>query len=221
MTTSSKPGPLLSGKLCAQLRLRCPRLLTLPCSLFHASGGELSPLVKAALGAAPTSEWDAVLRASSIVFHSNTWIHVPCASKPESSFRFHSCVLGSSECQAYTAEQLLACCTKALHPLLNLAHADTSPDGVLDMEESLGEAQFFDALAHLAVLASAHLHSAIERSDRRFDVEIIDEGSTGLSATIAAQGDVAGRQEEIARMLSGAEVTAEARAQADRLLEGV
>lgn len=33
--------------------------------------------------------------------------------------------------------------------------------------------------------------------------------------------DPAGRQEEIARMLSGAEVTPEARAQADRLLEGV
>ena len=33
--------------------------------------------------------------------------------------------------------------------------------------------------------------------------------------------DLAGRQEEIARMLSGAEVTPEARAQADRLLEGV
>ncbi|MBW8785850.1 MAG: DNA repair protein RecN, partial [Novosphingobium sp.] len=33
--------------------------------------------------------------------------------------------------------------------------------------------------------------------------------------------DAAGRQEEIARMLSGAEITAEARAQADRLLEGV
>jgi len=31
--------------------------------------------------------------------------------------------------------------------------------------------------------------------------------------------DEAGRREEIARMLSGAEVTAEARAQADRLLE--
>jgi DNA repair protein RecN (Recombination protein N) len=33
--------------------------------------------------------------------------------------------------------------------------------------------------------------------------------------------DDAGRQEEIARMLSGAEITSEARAQADRLLEGV
>ena len=33
--------------------------------------------------------------------------------------------------------------------------------------------------------------------------------------------DHGGRQEEIARMLSGAEITSEARAQADRLLEGV
>jgi DNA repair protein RecN (Recombination protein N) len=33
--------------------------------------------------------------------------------------------------------------------------------------------------------------------------------------------DDAGRQEEIARMLSGAEITSEARAQADRLLERV
>ena len=33
--------------------------------------------------------------------------------------------------------------------------------------------------------------------------------------------DAAGRQEEIARMLSGAKITSEARAQADRLLEGV
>lgn len=33
--------------------------------------------------------------------------------------------------------------------------------------------------------------------------------------------DEAGRREEIARMLSGADITAEARAQADRLLERV
>ena len=33
--------------------------------------------------------------------------------------------------------------------------------------------------------------------------------------------DAGARQEEIARMLSGAEITPEARAQADRLLEGV
>ncbi len=43
--------------------------------------------------------------------------------------------------------------------------------------------------------------------------------------TVARTGvrllDGAGRQEEIARMLSGAEITPEARAQADRLLEGV
>ncbi len=76
--------------------------------------------------------------------------------------------------------QLLARCTKVLHPLLNLSHADTSPDGVLDIEASLGDTNFFDALSHLAVLASAKLHSTIELTDRRFDIELIDEESTGL-----------------------------------------
>ena len=41
-----------------------------------------------------------------------------------------------------------------------------------------------------------------------------------VTKTGVALLDEAGRQEEIARMLSGAEVTPEARAQADRLLEG-
>ena len=40
----------------------------------------------------------------------------------------------------------------------------------------------------------------------------------GMAMTLLDAGE---RQEEIARMLSGAEVTPEARAQADRLLEGV
>ena len=42
-----------------------------------------------------------------------------------------------------------------------------------------------------------------------------------VTRTSVSQLDAAGRQEEIARMLSGAQVTPEARAQADRLLEGV
>ena len=52
--------------------------------------------------------------------------------------------------------------------------------------------------------------------------DLLVAGTTGV--TSLASGvllDQAGRQEEIARMLSGAEVTPEARAQADRLLEGV
>jgi hypothetical protein len=140
-----------------------------------------------------TTGWDALLQASGILFNSGTWISVPCASKPETSFLFHACVLGSGEHQAYTAEQLLLRCTKVLHALLSLSPADTSPDGVLDMEACLGDAGFSDALSHLAVLASAHLHSRLERADHGFDVEMLDDGSTGLSATIALQGDVAGK----------------------------
>ena len=45
-----------------------------------------------------------------------------------------------------------------------------------------------------------------------------DFGGT-VTRTSVALLDSAGRQEEIARMLSGAEITREARAQADRLLE--
>ena len=42
-----------------------------------------------------------------------------------------------------------------------------------------------------------------------------------MTRTSVSLLDPPGRQEEIARMLSGAEITSEARAQADRLLEGV
>ena len=51
---------------------------------------------------------------------------------------------------------------------------------------------------------------------------MIAKSSNGtVTKTGVALLDEAGRKEEIARMLSGAEVTPEARAQADRLLEGV
>lgn len=51
---------------------------------------------------------------------------------------------------------------------------------------------------------------------------LIAKSSEGMvTRTDVRQLDEAGRREEIARMLSGADITAEARAQADRLLEGV
>jgi DNA repair protein RecN (Recombination protein N) len=51
---------------------------------------------------------------------------------------------------------------------------------------------------------------------------LIAKSSEGtVTRTSVTLLDAAGRQEEIARMLSGAEITSEARAQADRLLEGV
>ena len=80
-----------------------------------------------------------------------------------------------------------------------------------------------ERLARLAaggqLLAVTHSPQVAARGNRHYLIAKSSEGIvTRTSVTLL---DAAGRQEEIARMLSGAEITAEARAQADRLLEGV
>jgi DNA repair protein RecN (Recombination protein N) len=84
-----------------------------------------------------------------------------------------------------------------------------------------------DRLARLAngnnnggqLLAVTHSPQVAARGQKHY---LIAKASSGtVTKTSVALLDEAGRQEEIARMLSGAEVTPEARAQADRLLEGV
>jgi DNA repair protein RecN (Recombination protein N) len=80
-----------------------------------------------------------------------------------------------------------------------------------------------ERLARLAsdgqLLAVTHSPQVAARGRTHYLIAKSSEGAvTRTSVTLL---DDAGRQEEIARMLSGAEVTPEARAQADRLLEGV
>ena len=80
-----------------------------------------------------------------------------------------------------------------------------------------------ERLARLAqggqLLAVTHSPQVAARGGMHY---LIEKSSTGIvTRTSVMLLDEAGRQEEIARMLSGAEVTPEARAQADRLLEGV
>jgi DNA repair protein RecN (Recombination protein N) len=80
-----------------------------------------------------------------------------------------------------------------------------------------------ERLARLAsggqLLAVTHSPQVAARGGTHY---LIAKSSQGVvTRTSVARLDPAGRQEEIARMLSGAEITAEARAQADRLLEGV
>ncbi|WP_394727975.1 DNA repair protein RecN [Altererythrobacter sp. GH1-8] len=80
-----------------------------------------------------------------------------------------------------------------------------------------------ERLARLAgegqLLAVTHSPQVAARGGTHY---LIAKSSSGtVTKTSVALLDEAGRQEEIARMLSGAEVTPEARAQADRLLEGV
>ncbi len=80
-----------------------------------------------------------------------------------------------------------------------------------------------ERLARLAsdgqLLAVTHSPQVAARGRTHYMIAKSSEGT--VTRTSVALLDEAGRQEEIARMLSGAEVTPEARAQADRLLEGV
>jgi DNA repair protein RecN (Recombination protein N) len=80
-----------------------------------------------------------------------------------------------------------------------------------------------ERLARLAdggqLLAVTHSPQVAARGDRHYLIEKTSEGV--VTRTSVHLLDASGRQEEIARMLSGAEITAEARAQADRLLERV
>lgn len=78
-----------------------------------------------------------------------------------------------------------------------------------------------ERLARLAsqgqLLAVTHSPQVAARGMQHYYIEKSSQGT--VTRTSVALLDAAGRQEEIARMLSGAEVTPEARAQADRLLE--
>ena len=81
-----------------------------------------------------------------------------------------------------------------------------------------------ERLARLAqeegqLLAVTHSPQVAARGSQHY---LIAKSSSGtVTKTGVVELDQSGRQEEIARMLSGAEITSEARAQADRLLEDV
>jgi len=80
-----------------------------------------------------------------------------------------------------------------------------------------------ERLARLAdggqLLAVTHSPQVAARGGMHYLIAKSSEGT--VTRTSVHLLDASGRQEEIARMLSGAEITSEARAQADRLLEGV
>ena len=78
-----------------------------------------------------------------------------------------------------------------------------------------------ERLARLAgggqLLAVTHSPQVAARGGQHYVIAKSSEGT--VTRTSVHLLDAAGRQEEIARMLSGAEITSEARAQADRLLK--
>lgn len=78
-----------------------------------------------------------------------------------------------------------------------------------------------ERLARLAqggqLLAVTHSPQVAARGNRHYLIEKSSEGTVTRTSVMLLDED--GRRQEIARMLSGAEITPEARAQADRLLE--
>jgi DNA repair protein RecN (Recombination protein N) len=80
-----------------------------------------------------------------------------------------------------------------------------------------------ERLARLAssgqLLAVTHSPQVAARGGQHYFIAKSSDGLVTRTGVVLLDG--AGRQEEIARMLSGAEITPEARAQADRLLERV
>ena len=88
---------------------------------------------------------------------------------------------------------------------------------VLELASAIGE-----RMARLAgggqLLAVTHSPQVAARGSQHYMIAKSSEGTVTRTSVVLL--DSGGRKEEIARMLSGAEVTLEARAQADRLLEG-
>jgi DNA repair protein RecN (Recombination protein N) len=72
----------------------------------------------------------------------------------------------------------------------------------------------------LQVLAVTHSPQVAARADRHFLISKMEEVGSQRMVTRVQELSSQSRREEIARMLSGAKVTEEARAQAKRLLEG-
>jgi len=72
----------------------------------------------------------------------------------------------------------------------------------------------------LQVLAVTHSPQVAARADRHFLITKMEEVGSRRMITRVQPLSAQSRREEIARMLSGAQVTDEARAQADRLLSG-
>ena len=106
---------------------------------------------------------------------------------------------------------------KGSAPTLVFDEIDTGVGGAV--ADAIGQ-----RLARLAsrvqVLAVTHAPQVAARAGKHFRIakDALDKGKR--VATSVAALDEAERREEIARMLSGASITAEARAAAARLLEG-
>jgi len=182
--------------------------------LDKAVAGELAPLKLDAarfltsIGSLPEDKWAA---------HGQDSVEFMIATNPGADFAPLAKIASGGELSRFILALKVALAEKGGAATIIFDEIDRGVGGAV--ASAIGE-----RLARLAddegqLLAVTHSPQVAARGGTHY---LIAKASSGMvTKTSVTLLDDEGRQEEIARMLSGAEITSEARAQADRLLEGV
>jgi len=181
--------------------------------LDAAVAGELAPLkldaarFRTAVTALPEERWGA---------HGTDAVEFLIATNPGADFAPLNRIASGGELSRFILALKVALAEQGGAATVIFDEIDRGVGGAV--ASAIGE-----RLARLAsggqLLAVTHSPQVAARGMTHYLIEKSSEDT--VTRTSVALLDTAGRQEEIARMLSGAEITSEARAQADRLLEGV
>ena len=181
--------------------------------LDAAVAGELAPLkldaarFRTAVTALPEERWGA---------HGSDAVEFLIATNPGADFAPLTKISSGGELSRFILALKVALAEQGGAATVIFDEIDRGVGGAV--ASAIGE-----RLARLAsggqLLAVTHSPQVAARGGTHYLIAKSSEGT--VTRTSVTRLDAAGRQEEIARMLSGAEITSEARAQADRLLEGV
>jgi DNA repair protein RecN (Recombination protein N) len=201
----TRAGALHEERVAAALRLDA------------AVAGELAPLkldaarFRTAVTALPEERWGA---------HGSDAVEFLIATNPGADFAPLNRIASGGELSRFILALKVALAEQGGAATVIFDEIDRGVGGAV--ASAIGE-----RLARLAqggqLLAVTHSPQVAARGVTHYLIEksSADDFGATVTRTSVMVLDTAGRQEEIARMLSGAEITSEARAQADRLLEGV
>ncbi|MDJ0641628.1 MAG: DNA repair protein RecN [Erythrobacter sp.] len=182
--------------------------------LDKAVAGELAPLkldtarFLTSIGSLPEDKWGA---------HGMDSLEFLIATNPGADFAPLAKIASGGELSRFILALKVALAEKGGAATIIFDEIDRGVGGAV--ASAIGERLARLASAEGQLLAVTHSPQVAARGGTHY---LIAKASSGtVTRTSVALLDEAGRQEEIARMLSGAQITSEARAQADRLLEGV
>ncbi|QUL38534.1 DNA repair protein RecN [Erythrobacter sp. JK5] len=183
-------------------------------TLDKAVAAELEPLkldaarFLTAIGTLPEEKWGA---------HGMDSVEFLIATNPGADFAPLAKIASGGELSRFILALKVALAEKGGAATIIFDEIDRGVGGAV--ASAIGERLARLASAEGQLLAVTHSPQVAARGQTHYLIAKSSEGT--VTKTSVALLDEAGRQEEIARMLSGAEITSEARAQADRLLEGV